>query len=218
MNVMCRFVAIAWMALFGLTQHVSAAVLYDNGPIKGTINAFTINFGFAVSDSFTLASPSTLTGVIFGVWSTPGDTMTSVDWAITNTPGVYPVTGTALVTNGAPFSPAADFGFGGQFTISQDSFSLPNVALAAGTYYLVLQNAVSVGGNGLFWDENDGPSTATGNDFDPDPIASESFQILGTALAAETPLPAALPLFATGLGALGLLGWRRKRKAAALTA
>ena len=26
-----------------------------------------------------------------------------------------------------------------------------------------------------------------------------------------TPLPAALPLFATGLGALGLLGWRRKR-------
>src|SRR5262249_16185751 len=27
------------------------------------------------------------------------------------------------------------------------------------------------------------------------------------------PLPAALPLFATGLGGLGLLGWRRKRKA-----
>src|SRR5262249_26847541 len=26
-----------------------------------------------------------------------------------------------------------------------------------------------------------------------------------------TPLPAALPLFATGLGALGLFGWRRKR-------
>jgi hypothetical protein len=29
----------------------------------------------------------------------------------------------------------------------------------------------------------------------------------------ETPLPTALPLFATGLGGLGLLGWRRKRKA-----
>ena len=39
-----------------------------------------------------------------------------------------------------------------------------------------------------------------------------------TAPAAETPLPAAFPLFATGLGALGLLGWRRKRKAAALAA
>ena len=30
-----------------------------------------------------------------------------------------------------------------------------------------------------------------------------------------TPIPAALPLFATGLGVLGLLGWRRKRKAIA---
>ena len=27
-----------------------------------------------------------------------------------------------------------------------------------------------------------------------------------------TPLPAALPLFATGLGAMGLFGWRKKRK------
>ncbi|HUL86553.1 MAG TPA: VPLPA-CTERM sorting domain-containing protein [Pseudolabrys sp.] len=33
-----------------------------------------------------------------------------------------------------------------------------------------------------------------------------------------TPLPAALPLFVTGLGALGLIGWRRKKKAAALAA
>jgi len=31
---------------------------------------------------------------------------------------------------------------------------------------------------------------------------------------AETPLPATLPLFASGLGALGLLGWHRKKKAA----
>jgi hypothetical protein len=29
----------------------------------------------------------------------------------------------------------------------------------------------------------------------------------------STPLPAALPLFATGLGGLGLLGWRKRRKA-----
>jgi hypothetical protein len=33
-----------------------------------------------------------------------------------------------------------------------------------------------------------------------------------------TPLPAALPLFATGLGVMGLLGWRRKRKAVAIAA
>jgi len=32
-------------------------------------------------------------------------------------------------------------------------------------------------------------------------------------VGAATPLPAALPLFAGGLGTLGLLGWRRKKKA-----
>jgi hypothetical protein len=42
----------------------------------------------------------------------------------------------------------------------------------------------------------------------------------GTVPAAEsaTPLPATLPLFATGLGGLGLLGWRRKNKRAARAA
>ena len=41
--------------------------------------------------------------------------------------------------------------------------------------------------------------------FTPSPVSS-------------TPLPAALPLFASGLGALGLLGRRRKRKASAVLA
>jgi hypothetical protein len=35
-------------------------------------------------------------------------------------------------------------------------------------------------------------------------------------LTSATPIPAALPLFATGLGGLGLLGWRRKRRAQAV--
>jgi hypothetical protein len=48
--------------------------------------------------------------------------------------------------------------------------------------------------------------------------ATDNVLIRGVAFAPETPLPAALPLFASGLGALGLLGWRRKRKAAALVA
>jgi hypothetical protein len=39
-----------------------------------------------------------------------------------------------------------------------------------------------------------------------------------TGPVASTPVPAALPLFASGLGALGLLGWRRKRKATAALA
>jgi hypothetical protein len=34
--------------------------------------------------------------------------------------------------------------------------------------------------------------------------------------SSATPLPATLPLFATGIDGLGLLGWRRKKKAAAV--
>jgi hypothetical protein len=45
-----------------------------------------------------------------------------------------------------------------------------------------------------------------------DVAASGHLTSFGPAELSQTPLPAALPLFATGLGALGLLGWRRKRK------
>lgn len=45
------------------------------------------------------------------------------------------------------------------------------------------------------------------------PVAINQMTI--TPGVSATPLPAALPLFATGLGALGVLGWRRRRKAAA---
>ena len=40
-----------------------------------------------------------------------------------------------------------------------------------------------------------------------------NFNTTATFSAHVVPLPAALPLFATGLGALGLLGWRRKKAA-----
>jgi hypothetical protein len=55
---------------------------------------------------------------------------------------------------------------------------------------------------------------AIGVNGQPSPGDAPTTDVIGTA----TPLPAALPLFATGLGALGLVGWRRKKKAAALAA
>jgi hypothetical protein len=53
-----------------------------------------------------------------------------------------------------------------------------------------------------------------------DPLTITAFsngEVIGSGTStavATTPLPTTLPLIATGLGALGLLGWRRKRKAA----
>ena len=55
------------------------------------------------------------------------------------------------------------------------------------------------------------PNSALGDIFN-----ETQFGILDYApIQSSTPLPAALPLFATGLGALGLLSWRGKRKQAA---
>jgi hypothetical protein len=50
------------------------------------------------------------------------------------------------------------------------------------------------------------------------PYDNTGFEGLATAAPSAAPLPAALPLFATGLGAMGLFGWRRKRKNTAAVA
>jgi hypothetical protein len=65
-----------------------------------------------------------------------------------------------------------------------------------------------------------GSATLSAN-IDPQFFAPPGYTIElspGIGNVATTPLPAALPLFATGLGAMGLLGWRRKRKNAATLA
>jgi hypothetical protein len=56
--------------------------------------------------------------------------------------------------------------------------------------------------------------TATNSDFAFNERSAGTWSVTsdGTPVV---PLPGALPLFATGLGVLGLLGWRRKRKATA---
>ena len=67
----------------------------------------------------------------------------------------------------------------------------------AGTYYMAGTFLVL---NGPTIGDLDGPTT------------------FGAAADSATPIPAALPLFASGLGAFGFYGWRRKKKAAALAA
>ena len=73
------------------------------------------------------------------------------------------------------------------------------------------------------------PGTVVTDGTIPNPITNgfvlpvSDFSLYGDAIAAkiqrvvdetgQTPLPGALPMFVSGLGALGLLGWRRKRKA-----
>ena len=156
MHIISRFLAIAGVALIGVAQQASAATtLYDNGPIDGTIDAFKITDSFAIADSFTLSQSSVVTGVNFGVWAFPGDTISTVDWGITSASNTFPINGTASVTNGAPTLN----GYG--YDVMTDGFSTGSVFLAAGTYWLVLQNAVTSHGDPVFWDQNNGPSCLT---------------------------------------------------------
>ena len=52
--------------------------------------------------------------------------------------------------------------------------------------------------------------------FDPSLAFAKVIETTATATATAMPSPAVLLRFATGIGGLGLLGWRRKRKGQAV--
>jgi hypothetical protein len=112
-----------------------------------------------------------------------------------------------------------------------DSFLNP-LSLGPGNYLVALTQSDNLAfgpflANGFAQDGNPNFTSAeygcpTGNFCDINVVnrtnqwALDILNVASADAAGATPLPAALPLFAGGLGALGLLGWRRKRKAAAL--
>ncbi len=57
---------------------------YDNGPTDGFDYGWTINFGFAVSDSFPGVAQAQIDGMSFAAWLFPGDTLQSVEVSITS--------------------------------------------------------------------------------------------------------------------------------------
>ena len=60
-------------------------VIYDNGPINGTTDAWTINSGFVVSDTLTIPNGGgSVSAMNFGAWLFPGDVLESVQISITS--------------------------------------------------------------------------------------------------------------------------------------
>ncbi len=198
----------------------SAQVLYDDGPINGTTDAWTINFGFTPSDSFALVNNSTVGGFTFGTWEYPGDVLTSVDWAINQ----YEMSGTLYGSGTASGSNLTDqFISVNQYGYDIDRITVTglNVNLTGGnTYWLTLQNAVVPSGDPVYWDENSGagcggddgkgggcPSFASENDVGT--ISSEAFTINGTSNGGTTPEPSSFLLLGSGI--LGVIGSLRRK-------
>src|SRR6185437_14333809 len=144
-----------------LSTVAEATVLYTNGdfPNNATVQAWKITKGFVAASTFDLASNSTLTGADIGLWAFPqGDALNTIDWSIASLPdgtGTTYASGTATITN------SIDFGLNNHgFDLLWDTFALPNVALASGTYWLILQNGSVSGGDRIYWDQGGGASNS----------------------------------------------------------
>jgi hypothetical protein len=205
-------IALLAVICLALAAVPAVAQSYDNGPINGTTDAWTINFGYIVSDTFTAPS-STVSSFTFGVWEFPGDVMSSVDWSITsgeNSGTVYG-SGTASGSNLTDkFISTNQYGY----DIDKISVFGLNVATTSGTtYWLNLQNAAVPSGDPVYWDENSGagcggsgcPSKASESAVGT--IASEAFTITGG--SGTTPEPSSIMLFGSGI--LGLAGVLRRK-------
>jgi hypothetical protein len=158
--------------------------IYDNGPINGNTDAWSINFGFIVSDSFTITNDQTpITGLSFGAWLFSGDTLTSVELSITSgeNSGTSYFDQTVTFTQGS--CTANQYGY----NVCSETGSFNGPTLNAGTYWVNLQNASVPSGDPAYWDENSGvgcqgsgcPSQASENSIGS--IPSEAFTILGNA-------------------------------------
>jgi hypothetical protein len=168
--------------------------------------------------------------------ATPGLGPPTCDgWTFTPAPGSG-YGATFFMYNNGQFGPSPTYAaFGGEAQeydkISQD------IATVAGETYVVSFTLITdqagtessflavFGSDTLLSLYDAGPTTWTSYTYDVVATASTttlafygynqpSWDAVTDASVAPTPVPATLPLFATGLGALGLLGWRRKRKAA----
>jgi len=189
---------------------------YDNGPTNGNTDAWTVNFGFIVSDTFTTNVANTqITGLTFATWMFPGDVLSSAEVSITSSENG----GTSYFDQTVSFTQSGCVGnqFGYNVCNEDGTLAGGGVNLAtAGTYWLNIQNASVASGDPVYWDENSGPSSASENSVGT--IPSESFTILGTensttttttTTTGTTPEPSSILLLGSGM--LGLAGILRRK-------
>ncbi len=184
-----------------------ATTLYDNGPANGTNDAWTINFGFAVSDSYALSGGTNVAGMNIVYWDASNtDLLTTVDYQFGSSSFSGNIHTSGAATN--QFISTNQFGY---FLYSA-SFAVSNSDFTGANGFVTLSNACSTSGcsisNPIYWDENSGPSTAYENTLGS--IPSEPFTLTGTnQFIGPTPEPMTIML--VGSCIVGLTRMRRRK-------
>ncbi len=186
--------------LLGLAAAAGLAAMVASSP------SYALSFYFSFSD-FGGNIAGTVTGEIEGLtdnsFSTPSAVIVQSYPLALSTPGGY--------LPPAPFDAVAlGSSVTGGFTVTSGqitggNFYAYNELLSPYAWELGFLGAGGVN-PGVTWLSTPNGETGTVDAYNP------------PTFVAATPIPAALPLFASGLGAMGLFGWRKKRKAAATIA
>ena len=148
-NVSLSLLVLCLMAVPARAQQQQT--IYDNGPVNGQVNARTINYGYAVTDSFfnnngLLYSSS----VSFWVWLFPGDTLANVEVSF----GSHPY-GTDIYDG--YFNPVLTNCFYNRYAYNVCQASVYFYAYPPyGISWLTVQNAQVPSGNPVLWDQNSG--------------------------------------------------------------
>ena len=177
-----------------------AQTVYSNGPTNGNTDAWTIDFGFVVSDTFLVANNGTeITGFTMANWLTPGSLLTSAELSITSGENG----GTSYFDQVVSFTQSNCTQNRSGYDVCDESAAFQGPTLNVGTYWINIQNA-STTGEAAYWDENSGPALASENSVGS--IPSESFTVLGSGPGSTVPEPGSGVMFGSGVVALvGLL-------------
>lgn len=198
------FAAICFAFLTALAA--SGQTIYDNGPINGSFDAWTINNGFVVSDTFTVSQgASQINGIAFGGWLYPGDVLESVEVAITSSE----FGGTTYFDQSVNFTASGCYSNQYGLNVCEETGTFNGPTLGNSTYWLNLSNAIVNNGDPIYWDENSGtgcnspgcPSSASESSVGT--IPSEAFTVLGSPTGTgSVPEPGSLALVGCGLFAI----------------